>query len=100
MSSSTTKANPLLLQETLRDLALLRASDVDLSALVASIKPTGVDDHRTTVDAAVARSYQFVREARAAIKVESRGDVVVEGDRLEAVRVVLEDAVTGLDGTA
>ncbi|KAI0266982.1 hypothetical protein BC834DRAFT_791328, partial [Gloeopeniophorella convolvens] len=93
---------PLSLEDTLRDLAILRASDVDLSAILASTAPGSVPtsapstDTPTKVDESVARSYEFVREARAAIKIKNRGDAEAQGERVDDVRNKLEDVVAGL----
>ncbi|KII92239.1 hypothetical protein PLICRDRAFT_465922 [Plicaturopsis crispa FD-325 SS-3] len=80
---------PFPLGDTLRDLALLRASDIDLSSLVPA---------KTTppTDASVERSYEFVKEARAAIRIMDRGDVDAQGARVESVREKLEDVVKGI----
>jgi hypothetical protein len=91
------KTKPLPLSETLRDLALLRASDVNLSSLL----PTdGVGEPSTPVSAevneSVERSYEFAREARAVIKIASLGGVDGQGERIEKMRARLEDVRKGL----
>jgi len=53
---------PLALENTLRDLALLRASEVDLSALLPMANDIPAKVH--SVDATVESSYDLVREAR------------------------------------
>lgn len=88
------KPNPLSLNDTLRDLALLRACDVDFSALVAQ---PAADEQRSEADASVDRSYEFVREARAALKVLNRGEVEQQGERVESIRGTLEDVAQGLE---
>ncbi|KAH8997660.1 hypothetical protein EDB86DRAFT_2769690, partial [Lactarius hatsudake] len=79
-------APPLALEDTLRDLAILRASGVDLAAVLAS----------TTADTSVARSYEFARAARAAITISNRGDVEAQVERVNDVREKLEDVAAGL----
>ncbi|THH22142.1 hypothetical protein EUX98_g8238 [Antrodiella citrinella] len=98
----TSKPNPLPFNETLRDLALLRSSDVDFSSLLSSIDTSPstspnadlVDDAQESVQ----RSYEFVREARAALKVLNRSEVDREGIRVDDVRGKLEDVLEGLKG--
>ncbi|KZT26799.1 hypothetical protein NEOLEDRAFT_210379 [Neolentinus lepideus HHB14362 ss-1] len=98
-------ASPLPLSEMLRDLALLRASDVDLAKVLAAStgypeqKPcsrpearAGDEEIRTSVE----KSYEFVRQARAVIKLQDRMDVESQGARVEDLRSKLEDALEGL----
>jgi len=68
---------PLPLADLLRDLALIRVSDTDLSKVL---------DESSEQDESVERSRIFVREARAALKVQNRGDVGRVGDTLNRVR--------------
>ncbi|KZT68282.1 hypothetical protein DAEQUDRAFT_728101 [Daedalea quercina L-15889] len=102
--STKKKNNPLPLGDMLRDLALLRASDCDLcSALPSSSKTTPLeaatpaDVQSRDIDVSVERSYDFVKETRAAIRLLHRGEVDKQGGRLEDVRSRLEDVVAGLD---
>ncbi|EPQ57485.1 hypothetical protein GLOTRDRAFT_120642 [Gloeophyllum trabeum ATCC 11539] len=99
--------NPLPLSETLRDLALLRASEVDLvKVLRSSSEPlaretSDVAESRAgdaEIGASVEKSYEFVRDARAVIKVLNRGDVESQGARVEDLRSKLEDVLEGLNG--
>ena len=87
------KTSPLSLNDTLRDLALLRACDVDLTSVLPSESNTA---EKSEVDDTVERSYEFVREARAALKVLNRGEVDKQGNRVENVRRSLEDVLQGL----
>ena len=89
--------NPLSLEDTLRDLAILRTSDVDLAAILASTMPAPSAASPTAVDTSVARSYEFVQAARGAIKIKNRGDVEAQGGRVNDVRGKLEDVLEGLD---
>ena len=80
MSTSKAKAKaatnvPLSLEDTLHDMAVIRSSDIDLAAILASAipAPSPVSPARTgtwtaaDVDASVARSHEFAQAARAAI---------------------------------
>lgn len=97
---STKKKSSLLpLGDTFRDLALLRASDCDLTS--ALISHTAIQDTSSThsdddVKVSVDRSYEFVKETRAAIRQLHRGEVDKQGSRLEDVRSRLEDVSAGL----
>ncbi|KAJ7072461.1 hypothetical protein C8F01DRAFT_1104068 [Mycena amicta] len=76
------EAKPLSLNATLRDLALLRVSEVDLSStLPAPLTPT-----TGTTDSTLTRSYEFVAEARAAMKLHNKGDVEKAGAMVDSVR--------------
>lgn len=98
--TSNTKPNPLPFDQTLRDLALLRASDIDFSSILPSSKAReSSSDGAKDVDATLQRSYEFVKEARAAIKVLNRGDVDTQGSRVEDLRSRLEDVLQGLEDT-
>ncbi|KAJ4483592.1 hypothetical protein J3R30DRAFT_3285159 [Lentinula aciculospora] len=91
-----TKAFPL--PDVLRDLALLRVSDVQLSSLVPQPSQSPSSSHNTDLDSDLEKSYQFSKEARAAIRLRNSRKVDDEAGRLEAVRSGLEDFVKGLEG--
>ncbi|KAJ3553567.1 hypothetical protein NM688_g3539 [Phlebia brevispora] len=74
-SVMASKANPLPLDETLRDLALLRACDIDLSSLLPGNTPDAANTSSGDASASVDRSYEFVKQARAALKILNRGEV-------------------------
>jgi hypothetical protein len=100
----TSKHKPLALSDTLRDLALLRVSDVNLSTLLpatssdsAQAATSSDDTDRAAVDSSVSRSYEFATEARKAIKILNRGDVESQGTKIENVRRQLEDVLKGLE---
>jgi hypothetical protein len=102
LQTMTSNHKPLPLSSTLRDLALLRASDIDLTSLLPP-KPTPSSEPdfvaKVDVDDSVRRSYEFAREARAAVKILNNGEVDREGARLETgVRNQLEDVLKGLGG--
>lgn len=106
MSNKSKSAKPFELGNTLRDLALLRASGVDLASLIpqsssSSSSPTtevlevaaeGVPE----VQKAVEESYVFVQDARAAIKMHNRGDLEERGERIEVLRNQLEEVRDGV----
>lgn len=115
MSTSKAKAKaatnpPLSLEDTLHDMAVIRSSDIDLAAILASaipapspVSPMGTGTWTTApaaadVDASVARSHEFAQAARAAIKIKNRGDVEAQGERVNEVRGQLEEVVEGLVG--
>ncbi|KIY46014.1 hypothetical protein FISHEDRAFT_47819 [Fistulina hepatica ATCC 64428] len=87
---------PLALGDTLRDLALLRASSVELGSVmqdtVSPIAPSSAN-----VAKAVADSYEFAKQARAAVKTQRRGDLDDVGRRLEEVRHKLEQVQKGIN---
>jgi hypothetical protein len=91
---------PLSLEETLHDLAVIRASDIDLAAIFASTMPASTinTSNPTAADASasVVRSHEFAQAARAAIKIRNRGDVEAQGERVNDVRGQLEEVVEGL----
>ncbi|KAJ7647505.1 hypothetical protein FB45DRAFT_200775 [Roridomyces roridus] len=85
---------PLSLGATLRDLALLRASDIDLAPLLpTATQPTSTTD---AIDLTVEQSFEFVRQARAAIKIQYNGDVEKAETSVEAVRAKVEELSRGL----
>jgi len=96
---SSSKPNPLPLGDVLRDLAVLRASDVDLSDGV-TFPDSGSADSANQANSngtqqSVQQSYQFVGEAREALKVHQRGDPDKQGDKLDILRGELEDLQDG-----
>ena len=91
------KPNPLPLADVLRDLAVLRASDVDLSD-GTSFPDAESADSTNEVDGtrkSVQQSYQFVKEARGALKVHQRGDLDKQEDTLDILRSKLEELRDG-----
>ena len=97
--SEKKKINPLPLASTLRDLALLRASDCDLMAALPPTSPFKGSSSNISQDVnnSVERSYEFVKETRAAIRALHRGEVDKQSERIEDVRSRLEDVVLGLE---
>ena len=95
--TSSNKPNPLPLADVLRDLAVLRASDVDLADGIPFPEAESADS-ANEVDGtqdSVQQSYQFVREAREALKVQQRGDLDRQGDTLEVLHSKLEELRNG-----
>ena len=86
--------SPLPLPDVLRDLAILRASDTDLGSLV----PGG--ERHAEADEVVESSYEFVREARAALGMHGRGEADTQGERVESVRSRLEELIKGVQSEA
>ena len=82
--------SPLPLPDVLRDLAVLRASDTDLGFLVPS------EEGHAEADGVVESSYEFVREARAALGMHGRGEADKQGERVESVRSRLEELLKGV----
>lgn len=94
----SSKSKPLPLSDTLRDLALLRVSDIELSSLIPSSTANKTENTDSNdVDLIVKRSYEFAQEARNAIKILNRGDVEMQGGKVESVRSQLEDVLKGLE---
>ena len=103
MSKPSSDSKPLPLSDTLRDLALLRASDIDLDAVlqtsisqdasISAINPPKVDDDKEKL---VERSYEFVREARSALGIVNRDEVNEQGKRIDNLRSGLEQTVIGM----
>ncbi|KAI5889729.1 uncharacterized protein SCHCODRAFT_02635456 [Schizophyllum commune H4-8] len=95
MSGKAKDRQPLALSDTLRDLALLRASSKDL--LASGLVETGDGKHEDEeVMQSLAQSYEFVAEARKALKLHNRDETAAIGRKVEDVRSRLEDAEKGL----
>jgi hypothetical protein len=91
MAAKTIDMKPLALENTLRDLALLRASEVDLNALLPMANDIRAKDATVhSVDATVESSYELVREARKALKAQNGGE------RIEEVRNKLAEVQRGI----
>ncbi|KAH8119172.1 hypothetical protein DFH11DRAFT_1540028 [Phellopilus nigrolimitatus] len=114
-SSRSADTKPLPLSDTLQDLAVLRASGIEFSAFLPSSSTHDQDmktkavasstilesssDHLDEQDSdrLVTRSFDYVREARAAIRLLHHGHVDSQGARIDSVRSGLEDILRGLD---
>lgn len=96
MSHTKTDAKPLPMADVLRDLALIRASDLNLSALLPA-STSSSSSANPTVEQSVNQSYEFVKGARAAIKTRDRGDVDAQGSNVQSVKTKLDALEQGLD---
>ena len=100
---------PLSLGDTLRDLALLRASGVDLVEAIGEGEGdvgVGVEGQsqlrqkESEKDRLVEKSFEFVRETRAALRVVYKDDVGEQGKRIDELREGLEECVAGMDSNS
>lgn len=95
----TADSRPLPLSDMLQDLAILRASDIDLAAtLRVPTVSSPASSPNDEVEMSLKQSYDYVREARAALRVLHTGRADREGERVDAVRSELEEVVAGLAG--
>lgn len=94
---SSSKPNPLPLGDVLRDLAVLRASDVDLAdgTSFPDAEPADSTNETDGTQKSVLQSYRFVKETREALKVHQRGDLDKQGDELGILRSKLEELRDG-----
>lgn len=88
---------PLPLGDTLRDLALLRVSSLDLASLIPA--STKDEPPTTEADASVERSQGFIQSARSALKTHDVGTVDAVGQKLESLRTGLDEVSQGLETT-
>lgn len=98
MYSKTKDSKSFSLEKSLRDLALLRASEVDTTSLLpaAEAPNDAISRSQSSVEVTVDMSFEFVREGRLAMKVYNRDEVGSQGSRVEEVRSKLEDLLSGL----
>jgi hypothetical protein len=91
--------HPLPLGDILRDLALIRAADIDLQAIVddQDVPNSNAADE---VDMSVKQSYEFVKEARAALKINNKGDLERIGTMVECIRDELDEVLTVLGASS
>lgn len=96
--SKTKDQKPFALTDTLRDLALLRASDLDLAALVpaTSADETQKIEESKAVEESLKTSYEYVRSTRAVLKTNDRGGVDLQGQQIEGIRVNLSNVEEGV----
>ena len=91
-------SKPFPLSATLRDLALFRASDVDLASILPEVvSPRDRQDVLADVESSLERSYEFVREAKAVMNIHNKGLVETQGLKVEQVRGEMEDVLSGLE---
>jgi len=84
------KPNSLPLSVTLNDLALLRASDVDLSSVLEPSKETPFEE-------SLQSSLELAKEARAVMKIANNGSIDNQGARIDGIRAQCEEVLTNLD---
>lgn len=90
--SSKAKDIRLPLADTLRDLALLRASDLDVASILAR-EDTQCSPHPSnTFDG----SREFIHICRRVLKLHDSGGVDIQGEKVEVVRNKLEGLMDGL----
>jgi len=77
----------LTLQDTLRDLAFLRVSDIDLGTVLPASKRGS--EHED----AFKLSQELVRDGREVVRIQERGLVEKEGVKLDGIRERLEEIV-------
>jgi len=93
----TSKGKPLPLHDTLRDLALLRASSVDFSGLIVDdTVPSQSSGGVEGVEESTILSYAFVREARTALGIHNSGEAQKQATRIEKVQEELSDVLRSL----
>jgi hypothetical protein len=73
------KGASLPLSVTLRDLAILRVTDVDLSTVLDKQEPS-------STDSSAEQSIEFAREARTVLKTTHKDTLEKEGARIEEIR--------------
>ncbi|KAF9264207.1 hypothetical protein L218DRAFT_256099 [Marasmius fiardii PR-910] len=100
--SNSKQVQSLPLKDVLRDLAILRVSDIDLNTLLPSSSPQKASElaqRELPIEESLQQSYEFVREARAAIRIRDRETLDSEVSRpLERSRAALDEVVKGLEG--
>jgi len=93
----TSKDKPLPLHGTLRDLALLRASSVDLSGLVTDDTAHQQSSGEVEgVEESTIQSLTFAREARMALRLHNSGEAQKQATRIEKVKEELVDVLRTL----
>ena len=101
-SKKSADTQPLPLKDTLQDLAVIRAAEIDLSSVLQSFvgnegANASAPSQNAEAEGYVKQSYDYVREARAAMRILHRGKADTEGGRVDAVRGELEQIVAGLE---
>ncbi|ESK92961.1 hypothetical protein Moror_9034 [Moniliophthora roreri MCA 2997] len=91
------ETQPFALKNVLRDLAILRVSSTDFSELLPATSEHA--DPNNPHEVSLQKSYEFAREARAAIRLKDRGIVEVDvSEPLEECRAALDEFLKGLEG--
>ncbi|KAF9484486.1 hypothetical protein BDN70DRAFT_872514 [Pholiota conissans] len=98
-AKSKLPSKPLPLSDVLRDLAVLRSSGQSIPE-VFKLPRLGERSANTpntnAVDSSVSLSYDYIREARAAIRLHDSGKVGIQGTKIEEVRTKYEELLEGL----
>ncbi|KAF8197972.1 hypothetical protein BJ912DRAFT_952693 [Pholiota molesta] len=110
-TKSKLPSKPLPLSDVLRDLAVLRSSGQAIPELFKlrnshnDVNPTTHSEEgppnipgTNVVDSSVSLSFDYIREARAAIRLHDSGKVEMQGAKIEEVRAKYEDLLEGLGG--
>lgn len=94
---SSSKSKPLPLSDTLRDLALLRASGVDFSRVLSQEPSTATNTTESSeVLGSTERSHEFVNEARGALRVYNSGELQRKCAEIQKVQGELDEVLKGL----
>jgi len=93
---SSKKAQFLPLADILHDLAVLRASGVEISKSLHDDTQTDP----TPVAASVASSYEYTQAARRTIRLHDSNSVEREGTRIDDLRSSLEDLLEELEAAS
>lgn len=91
------KSKPLPLSDTLRDLALLRASGVDFSSVLAQESAANTNVTETSeLSKSTGGSYEFVNETRGALRVYNSGELQKKREEIQRVQGELDEVLKGL----
>lgn len=94
---SSSKSKPLPLSDTLRDLALLRASGVDFATVLSQEPPiTANTTESSELVRSTERSHEFVNETRGALRVYNSGELQRKRAEIHTVQGELEEVLKGL----
>lgn len=94
---SSSKSKPLLLSDTLRDLALLRASSVDFSSVLFQQPSSDANTTESSeLERSTERSHEFVSETRGALRVYNSGELQRKHAEIQKVQGELDEVLKGL----
>lgn len=104
MPDSAKPANtPLPLSSLLHDLALIRANDIDLHAILRETNVDAGDSTSTkvvgsspTLEDSLDKSREFISRARSVLKSQPSGELDNLMSRIERIRVVMESTLESL----
>lgn len=92
---SSSKSKPLPLSDTLRDLALLRASGVDFSTILSQ-EPAPNTAESAELSRSTEKSQEFVNETRGALRVYNSGELQRKRAEIQKVQGELDEVLKGL----